>query len=80
MSRNVSRWVPCKCDDFLRRLRRLGFAGHAGGRHQFLVHGSHRLAVPSHAEYSVPQLKMMLREVAAVLGREISQQEWNELK
>jgi len=62
-------------------LRRLGFEGpYAGGRHHFLVRGNHRLAIPTNAEYSVPQLKMMLREVAAIMQREVTQQEWNELK
>lgn len=77
----MSRWVPCKRDDFVRRLRRLGFEGpYAGGRHHFLVYGNHRLAIPTNAEYSVPQLKMMLREVAEIVGREISQTAWIELK
>jgi hypothetical protein len=38
-----------------------------------------RLAIPSNDEYSVPQLKMMVREVGALLGRTISLDEWNSL-
>ena len=36
-----------------------------------MVLGSHRLTLPSNNEYSVPQLRMMLREVQAILGRRV---------
>ena len=73
----MSRWTPCKRRDFIRRLRKLGFDGpFAGARHQFLVFKENRLTIPSNEEYSVPQLKMMLREAGLILGREISIQEW----
>jgi hypothetical protein len=76
----VSRWTPCKRREFIRRLRVLGFDGpFAGTRHQFLVLSQNRLTIPSNEEYSVPQLRMMLREVAAILGREISLEEWERL-
>jgi hypothetical protein len=76
----MSRWKPCKRRDFVRRLRALGFEGpYSGSRHQFLVHGLHRLAIPSNDEYSVPQLRMMLREAEGLLGREISLAEWDRL-
>ncbi len=42
--------------------------------------GHSRLTVPSNSEYSVPQLKFMLREIAEIIGREISADEWNKLK
>lgn len=38
-----------------------------------------RLTIPSNVEYSVPQLKMMMREVETILRREISAEEWNDL-
>lgn len=76
----MSRWKPCKRREFLRRLRSLGFDGpYAGTRHQFLVYRQHRLAVPSNSEYSVPQLRMMLREAEVILGREIPLSEWDRL-
>lgn len=76
----MSRWRPSKRRDFVRRLKRLGFEGpYSGTRHQFLVYESHRLAIPSNKEYSVPQLRMMLREVEAILGRRLSADEWNRL-
>ena len=61
----------------MRRLRRLGFDGpFAGTRHQFMLYGEHRLTIPSNAEYSVPQLRTMIREVEAILGRMITLEEW----
>jgi len=76
----MSRWVPCKRRDFIRRLQKLGFHGpFSGTRHQFMVYGQHRLAIPSNAEYSVPQLRMIIREVEEIVGRRITVAEWNEL-
>ena len=76
----MSRWSPCKRRDFIQRLRELGFDGpFSGARHQFMVDGQHRLAIPSNAEYSVPQLRMMLQEVAGIIGHEITADEWNDL-
>ena len=76
----MPRWNPCKRKTFIRRLRALGFEGpHAGAKHQFMVLDNHRLAIPSNDEYSVPQLRMMLREVDAILGREVALAEWLEL-
>ena len=44
-----------------------------------MVFQGHRLAIPSNAEYSVPQLREMLREVERILARRISPEEWNHL-
>lgn len=74
----MSRWNPCKRNDFIRRLRLLGFEGlYSGSKHQFMVYQQHRLTIPSNAEYSVPQLRMMLREVELMVGRQIDSDEWN---
>ena len=76
----MSRWAPCKRRDFIQRLRKLGFDGpFSGTRHQFMVYEQHRLAIPSNAEYSVPQLRMMLREIEEIIGRKITVDEWNRL-
>lgn len=76
----MSKWAPCKRRDFIRKLRKLGFDGpYSGARHQFMIRDQHRLAIPSNVEYSVPQLKMMLLEVAGIMEREISLDEWIEL-
>ncbi len=73
----MSRWRPCSRREIIRRLRRLGFDGPiAATRHQLMVYQQHRLAIPSNREYSVPQLRMLLREVEEILGRDISAAEW----
>jgi len=76
----MSQWNPCKRNDFVRRLRQLGFTGlYSGAKHQFMVYEQHRLTIPSNKEYSVPQLRMLLREVEAITGRQINADEWNHL-
>jgi hypothetical protein len=45
-----------------------------------MVCEQYRLAIPSNDEYSVAQLRMMLLEVEAILGRQISVEEWNRLR
>jgi hypothetical protein len=44
-----------------------------------MIFGQHRLTIPSNAEYSVPQLRFMLREVEAIIGRQITVEEWERL-
>jgi hypothetical protein len=44
-----------------------------------MLYEGRRLAIPSNAEYSVPQLRVMIREVEGILGREITLVEWNRL-
>ena len=76
----MSQWSQCKRKDFVRRLRKLGFDGpFAGTRHRFMIFKEHRLAIPSNREYSIPQLKMMLRETESILRRKITFEEWNKL-
>ena len=76
----MSRWNPCRRNDFIKRLRRLGFEGaYSGAKHQFMVFGNNRLTIPSNTEYSVPQLRMMLREVEEIIERQITIVEWNKL-
>ena len=76
----MSQWSPCKRNDFVRRLRQLGFTGlYSGAKHQFMVYEQHRLTIPSNKEYSVPQVRMMLREVEDIIGRQILVNDWNNL-
>jgi hypothetical protein len=73
-------WHPIKRREFVRRLRGLGFQGpFTGTRHEFLVCGQHRQTIPSNSEYSVPQLKMLLRQVEVILGRKLSSDDWENL-
>jgi len=61
-------------------LRALGFSGpFSGTRHQFMVLGQHRQTIPNNPEYSVPQIRMLLRQVESILGRSISLEEWDSL-
>jgi len=76
----VSQWKPCKRRDFIGKLRKLGFDGpFSGSKHQFMVYKQQRLTIPSNKEYSIPQLRMMVREVENIIGREISAGEWSGL-
>jgi predicted RNA binding protein YcfA (HicA-like mRNA interferase family) len=76
----VSRLIPCKRRDFIKKLRKLGFEKpKSGTRHEFMVYQQHRLTIPSNSEYSVPQLRMMIREVETIIARQINIDEWNEL-
>ena len=76
----MSQWQPCKRKSFIKRLIKLGFEGpYSGTKHQFMVYENHRMSVPSNSEYSVPQLKMMLSEVADIIERNISAEEWANL-
>jgi hypothetical protein len=44
-----------------------------------MVYGDHTIVIPNNAEFSVPQVRDLLRQVEKVLGGEISLQEWQEL-
>ena len=44
-----------------------------------MTFGQHRLTIPSNEEYSVHQLRFMLQEVAEIVGRQLSADEWNDL-
>ena len=76
----MSQWSPCKRKKFICRLHELGFKGpFPGTKHQFMIYKEYRLAIPSNREYSIPQLKMMIREVENILNQKISAEEWNTL-
>jgi predicted RNA binding protein YcfA (HicA-like mRNA interferase family) len=76
----MNRLKPCKRREFINKLRKLGFKGpFSGGKHHFMIYEKKRLAIPSNDEYSVPQLRLMLREVSNILQREITIIEWNSI-
>ena len=73
-------WRPLKRRDFIRKLRALGFDGpFSGTRHQFMICGQHRQTIPTNSEYSVPQIRMLLRQVESILAQPVSLDEWNSL-
>lgn len=76
----MARWTPCKRDEFIRKLRKLGFQEpESGGKHAYMRYGQYTLTLPNNPEYSVPQVKMLLEQIDLVLGRKIALQEWQEL-
>jgi hypothetical protein len=44
-----------------------------------MVYQQCRLTIPSNSEYSIPQLKMMIREIEAIISRQMDVDEWNGL-
>jgi hypothetical protein len=73
----MAAWQPLKRRDFIRKLRALGFDGpFSGTRHQFMVLSQHRQTIPTNSEYSVPQIRMLIRQVESILDRPISLDEW----
>ena len=73
-------WRPLKRRDFIRKLRALGFDGpYSGTRHQFMISGQHRQTIPTNSEYSVPQIRLLLRQVESILARRVALEEWNSL-
>lgn len=44
-----------------------------------MIYENNRLTIPSNSEYSVSQLRMMLREVEEIIKRKITVDEWNSL-
>ena len=76
----MSRWNPCSRSEFIRRLRKLGFDGpFPGRRHHRVDYQGRRLILPSNSEYSVGQLRMLIRQVEERIGSEITAAEWNAL-
>jgi hypothetical protein len=41
-----------------------------------MVYAQHRLTLPSNAEYSPGQLRMLIREVETILDRPVALEEW----
>ena len=76
----MARWSPCKRKDFIKKLRKLGFAPpEPGGRHFYARHGTYTLTLPSNAEYSVPQLRMLLDEIEIGTGIKMTAKAWHDL-
>ncbi|WP_333470766.1 type II toxin-antitoxin system HicA family toxin [Microcoleus sp. herbarium12] len=44
-----------------------------------MIYHEYRLTIPSNDEYSVPQLRMMIREVEEIIDRQITLEQWNSL-
>lgn len=64
---------PVKRKELIRRLRRLGFVGpHTGGKHEYMVKGNLRLALPNphRSDIGVGLLVRILRQAG------LSREEW----
>jgi len=69
----MSRLTPVSRRELIQRLRKLGFEGpYAGGRHEFMLRGDHRLILPNphRGDISVDLLQRILRRAG------ISREEW----
>lgn len=76
----MPRWTPCKRTDFIRKLRAVGFTRpEPGGRHLYMRYGERTLTIPNNTEFSVPQLRVLLKQVEGLLGKKISLSEWQGL-
>lgn len=76
----MSRWTPCKRRDFIKKLKKLEFDGpFSGTKHQFMIYKNHRLTIPSNEEYSIPQLKMMIKEIEEIIEQGVTIEKWTKL-
>ena len=76
----MARWAPCKIRVFIKKLTILGFSSpEPGGHHFYMRYGERTLSIPSNPEYSIPQLKMLLKQVEHITGKKISLGEWQNL-
>ncbi len=72
----MAKWNPCKRKDFIAKLKRLGFERpEPGGRHFYMRRGTFTLTLPGNPEYSVSQIKMLLREIEEGTGEALSLKE-----
>jgi hypothetical protein len=71
---------PIKREEFIRRLRALGFAPlEHGTRHDYMTYAEYDLHIPSDNEYDMPMHQQMLKEVEMLIKRKITRKEWREL-
>jgi len=76
----MGKWSPCKRRDFIRKLKKFGFdRPEPGGNHHYMRYGAYTLTLPSNEEYSIPQLKMLLKEIEDGVGGKLSLDEWERL-
>lgn len=76
----MGKWTPCKRRDFIRKIMNLGFESpESGGRHFYMRRGSFTLALPNNSEYSIPQVKMLVKEIELGINKKINLGEWEKL-
>jgi hypothetical protein len=76
----MGKWKPCKRRDFIKKLKKLDFGlPEPGGRHFYMRHGTYTLTLPNNKEFSVPQIRMLIKEIENGIGKKISVQKWENL-
>ena len=76
----MGKLTPCKRKDFIRKLRRVGFESpEPGGKHFYMRYESFTFTVPNNREYSVPQVKTLIKEIELGMKKRISLEEWENL-
>ena len=76
----MGKWKPCKRREFIKKLKKIGFeVPEPGGSHFYMRHGTYTFTLPSNKEYSVPQVKMLLKEIEHGIMKEMSLDEWERL-
>ena len=76
----MGKWNPCKRRDFIKKLKEIGFEPpEPGGRHFYMRYGTYTFTLPRNKEYSVPQIKMLLKEIERGINKKISPEEWKNL-
>lgn len=76
----MAKWAPCKRKDFIKKLKRLGFESpEPGGKHFYMRYGTYTFTLPNNPEYSVTQVKALLREIELAMQKKISLEEWQNL-
>ena len=74
------KWNPCKRREFIKKLKKAGFEPpEPGGSHFYMRYGTYTITLPGNKEYSVPQVKMLLKEIEQGIKKEISLDEWESL-
>lgn len=71
----MARLAPVSRSELIRRLRLLGFEGpFIGGRHEFMLRGTHRLILPNphRGDIGVDLLTRLLRQAG------VTREEWEE--
>ena len=73
----MGNWKPLKRREFIKKLKKFGFQSpEPGGRHFYMRYGTYTLTLPNNKEYSVPQIKMLLREIEHGVKKKISIDIW----
>ena len=59
----MAKWKPCKRREFIKKLKKIGFAPpEPGGSYFYMRHGTYTFTLPSNDEYH-PKVKKDLRKV-----------------